>query len=401
MLKMFPDNPLAKRIKRHVIGQAHDFFAATSPHLEQLCFDELSHIFTELKTARPVAGGVEFRGRLEDCYAANLLLRIPNRIWMRVAAFKATNFRQLEKKLSGIPWELYINAGAKPVLHVKTVKCRLHHRTAIADRLVRSIQSRRMIQPPQPSHSAPRQTDVQRILVNAREDRFMVSLDSSGNLLFKRGIKQNVGKAPLRETIAAAILHVAGYSGAEPLIDPMCGSGTFSLEAAMIAGHIPPGWFRTFAFMTWPAFKKAQWEYLRRIHAPALQPPTAAKVFAADKAAAMCGNLERISKQFGLSGTIRVMHKNFFEWMPTDATRQTGLVVLNPPLGIRMAFEGPAADYYQEISAKLKEDYRGWRIALLSPDIPVIRKLFNNLKILPIYHGGLHLLLMIGSADNL
>jgi putative N6-adenine-specific DNA methylase len=397
---MPPADPLAKRIKRHVIGPVHDFFAATSPHVEALCFRELSDLSLGLETARPVSGGVEFRGRLADSYAANLLLRIPNRILMRIASFKATHFKQLEKKVSDIPWELYVNSRAKPVVHVKTAGCRLHHTTAIADRMIRSILNRRVDPPSAPVPAAP-QTEAQRVFVRARKDRFSVSLDSSGKLLFKRGLKRRVGKAPLRETLAAAILLAAGYTGAEPLIDPMCGSGSFSLEAAMIAGHIPPGWYRTFAFMTWPAFKKAQWGYLKKIHSPPVKPPETAAIFAADKTASLCNSLERTSRQYSLSGMIRVMHKDFFDWTPADVTRRTGLVVLNPPFGIRMAFRDSIAIDYREIMKKLKKDYRGWRIALLCPDIPVIRNLFNNLNKLTIYHGGLRLSLFMGYAGNL
>lgn len=393
-------DPLAKRLKRHVIGPAHDFFAATSPPLEPLCLRELSDLAPGLKTARPTAGGVEFTARLEDCYAANLMLRIPNRILMRIATFKATHFKQMEKKALDIPWELYLSRRAKPVLHVKTVRCRLHHTTAIADRLVPAIQSRIIDSPISLNPAAP-QANIQRIFVRGSKDRFLVSLDSSGNLLFKRGLKRKGGKAPLRETLAAAILQAAKYSGAEPLVDPMCGSGTFSLEAAMIAGRIPPGWFRTFAFMTWPAFKKNQWEYLKKIHSPPSQPSAVPMIFAADTSASLCSHLEGISKQFGLSGMIRVLHKNFFEWMPADVSPQRGLVVLNPPFGIRMAFNSPAEDYYREIIKKLKKDYRGWRLALLFPDIAVTRKFCKNLKNIPIYHGGLRLRLLIGSADNL
>ena len=103
----------------------------------------------------------------------------------------------------------------------------------------------------------------QRLFIRGVDDRFSVSIDSSGDLLYKRGIKTLAGTAPVRETLAAAILMLAGYSGNEALVNPMCGSGTFAVEGALMARNIPPGWNRSFAFMGWPGFRPAQWRHIR------------------------------------------------------------------------------------------------------------------------------------------
>jgi putative N6-adenine-specific DNA methylase len=246
-------SPFFKRIKRHVIGREHTFFAATPPGFEPICLRELSSLHPVVGNARVIPGGVEFKGRLDDCYRANLSLHLPNRILMRIIAFKSSNFRQLERKVSDIPWELYLHPGSLLKVHVATKHCRLHHSAAISDRFQKTVASQ--LSAIQHDEKPLKTTDAeQNIFVRGKDDRFTVSIDSSGELLYKRGLKKHTGKAPLRETLAAASLLLAGYKGSQPLIDPMCGAGTFSLEGALIAKCIPPGWFRDFAFRGWPSY---------------------------------------------------------------------------------------------------------------------------------------------------
>jgi putative N6-adenine-specific DNA methylase len=397
---MMPNDPFTKRVRRHVIGPAHTFFAATSPHLETVCFNELKNLSLPLENMHMMPGGIEFKGRLSDCYAANLLLRTSNRILMRIAEFKVTNFRQLDKKLFNIPWELFINPSVTRAYTVTTRHSRLYHKTAIGESMEKCI-ALRMNGMPADASNPLQDTGVQHMFVRAVEDRFTVSLDTSGELLFKRGLKQHTGKAPIRETLAAAILAYAGYTGKEPLLDPMCGSGTFSLEAAMIARHIPPGWFRTFMFMTWPAFKKAQWEYLKKLSAGQRADRKEPLVFAADQDLSLCRNLEDIADRFGLSDTIKIMHKDFFEWRPADVTHKTGLVVLNPPYGIRMASQRITDDYYNEIIQKLKKDYKEWQMAILVPATRSLKGLPKNCRRFPFYHGGLNLFLVVGNIASI
>jgi len=218
-----PKHPAAfeKRLKRRVAGRIQTFFVSTAPGFEKLCLEALTAMRPELNHVEMINGGVVFKGKLVDCYLANLMLRTANRILMRIDHFKATNFRQLEKKLDDMPWELYLPKGVTPDVNVTTRHSRLYHKKAIAERFQKSV-VRRL------SETYPR-LDTQKemicpfqVFVRADEDRFTVSIDSSGENLYKRGIKSHGGRAPLRETIAAAALTRAGDSGREPLYDPMC-----------------------------------------------------------------------------------------------------------------------------------------------------------------------------------
>ena len=207
----------SKRVKRHVTGRRRKYFISTSPGLESLCKDELIVLPGSITNVEVVPGGVEFEGRLADCYVANLNLRFANRILMRISAFNATNFRQLEKKLAALPWELFFNPKAVPMVHVTSHKSRLYHTTAIQERMVGSIKKKFSIDD---KSQEKKLSDIEQLVfIRFVNDHCTVSIDSSGENLYKRGYKTHSHKAPLRETIAAAVLKLAGYSGQEPLID--------------------------------------------------------------------------------------------------------------------------------------------------------------------------------------
>lgn len=391
-----PQNtPTQKRIKRHVIGKEYTFFATTPPGFESLCAQEIAALPTDINDSEVVPGGVEFRCRLTGCYTANLHLRIPNRILMRLTDFKATNFRQLEKKVLQFPWELYLSPSSELGFSVKTRHSRLFHTSAITKRIETCIRQR-IPRMPTGKTGLPDKKDSQHLYIRVVDDRFFLSLDSSSDLLFKRGLKHDVGKAPIRETLAAAILKLAGYDGSQPLLDPMCGSGTFSLEAAMLARNIPPGFYRNFAFMQWPAFRESQWHHLkqkaandiRRIHRPL--------IFASDQDLKRITELKKISDKFELLHVVQVGNHDFFDLTPQDVTEKPGILVLNPPFGVRLNSNDKPKTFYHDILKKLAKDFRHWQIAILVKDRAIVKRFPNNFKQYPLFHGGIDLTLLIG-----
>jgi len=421
--------PLLKRIKRHVIAKEMDFFAATAPGVEKLCLDELLSLAqvpdlslvqvpdlnqSSVKNVKEVPGGVEFKGRLHDCYLANLQLRTANRILMRIGEFKATNFIQLEKRLADFPWELFLlgfcsNAvgsslrleptdNLKPEstdrickISVTSRHSRLYHKEAIAERFQTSI-SKRLAQFPASQFSLP----ASHLFVRAEDDHFTISLDSSGDLLYKRGIKTYSSSAPIRETIGATVLKLAGYDGKIPLIDPMCGSGTFSLEGGMIAANMPPGWFRNFAFMEWLSFRPQQWAYIKReAEKRFVKPENSPLIFASDKEKTLCDHLEKSIGEAGLSEIIQVSCKNFFDFSPAEFTDKTGLVVINPPYGNRIGTREESNTLIYNIYNHLKREYKGWKIAMILPEKHLARTIHFHLTSHIIHHGGLKLNLVL------
>ncbi len=389
---MVSDSSLTKRIKRHVIGRVRTYFAVTAPGLEELCLKEIKALGLPLENAAAVPGGVEFRGRLVACYQANLHLRTAGRILMRIDQFKATNFRQIENKAARIPWELYLPALSLPRIKVSTHHCRIYHTDAISERILNCISKSRLQVSPAANSAGPAN---QTLYVRGLADRFTVSVDSSGTHLHKRGIKKPAGQAPLRETFAAAALMLAGYRGRKPLIDPMCGTGTFSLEAATIAKNLPPGGFRRFAFMDWPSFRRKQWAYLKQ-ESKADSSEISPQIYASDIDPVACNRLKECLTQHPLSETVRVSHQDFFDIDPKDLTDRSGLVVINPPYGRRLENRPKSEGLFLDICARLKRKYQGWQIILISPTRRLAQRVPFELAKHPISHGGLKPIMMIG-----
>jgi putative N6-adenine-specific DNA methylase len=387
--------PLFKRIKRHIIGRDHIFFAATPPGFERLCLQELLKLRPVAAKARATTGGVEFEGRLEAVYRANLNLRSANRILMRVRTFKATHFRQLEAILQGIPWELYLPHNSILKVNATTKHCRLHHSGAIAERLQKAIGMRLSALEAEPEsggiHSA-----VQTVYVRGLDDRFTVSLDSSGELLYRRGLKRHTGSAPLRETLAAAALLMAGYEGRVPVIDPMCGTGTFSLEAALMAKHIPPGWFRDFAFTRWPSFLTRRWNYIRRQSESGFKRFEQPLIFASDKDDGACRKLKNCAQLHDLTDAVLIQQKDFFDLDPGELTDQSGVICLNPPYGRRLGGRRQSEELFAAICDKLQQAYTGWKLVLFTPGKKLAGTVPIQAKPFPVVHGGLKLMLLIG-----
>ncbi|MGD9367895.1 MAG: RNA methyltransferase [Desulfobacteraceae bacterium] len=382
---------LEKRIKRHLIGRRHDYFAVTLPGFERLCADELTRLSDTIRITGIAIGGVSFSGRLTDVYRTNLQVRTAGRLLMRLARFKATNFQQLEKQIQKIPWELYLPWGTVPVFHITTSHSRLYHSGAIAERIGENISAQWSEQGATPARS-----ENQALFIRLQDDGVTVSLDCSGAPLYRRGIKTHAARAPLRETTAAGILLSAGYRRDRPLVDPMCGAGTFSLEAAMMAKKIPPGLFRDFAFMQWPAFRPRQWAYLKKSASEKTKSFPRTVIWASDADGRAVAGLKDCVSDYGFEDAVSVFQADFFRLRPEKISAQKGLVVLNPPYGRRLSAEGDGENAYKEIAAKLKKDFKGWKAALLVPKEGLARQLGLPLKSVSLSHGGLQLTLLTG-----
>ncbi|MGD8992643.1 MAG: hypothetical protein PVI00_14395 [Desulfobacterales bacterium] len=388
-------SPLQKRIKRHVIGRPQRFFAASSPGFEKACLHELKNRLPDIQEASITPGGVEFAGRLDDCFRANLRLHIPNRILMRVSAFKCTNFRQLEKKAGDIAWELFVRSDSRLKVHVATRHCRLRHSGAIAERIKRAI-NERLSGFESGQHFPENAGSVQDIFVRGIDDHFNASIDSSGDLLYKRGLKEHTGKAPLRETLAGGALIMVGYDGSEPLLDPLCGTGTFSLEGALMVKRIPAGWFRDFAFYRWPSFRKKRWMFIRRQAESEIVQSRRPVIFASDSDGTACQKLEACIHTYHLADTVQVQKIDFFRIDPLELTDRTGTVCINPPYGRRLGRRQESDAFLHAVGDKLKQAYQGWKLVLLAPGRKKAGILPFQTKSIPVQHGGLKLKLLIG-----
>lgn len=394
-------SPLEKRIKRNITARSHTFFAVTSPGLKKACHDELIGLGLDPKKIAMVEGGVVFGGAVHDCYAANLKLRTASRILMRIGEFKASNFRDLNRHIAKFPWELYLTDI--PEVTVSARHSRLYHSDAIRERLEgwihKSLNENAHIEEGRPD------SPPQRLFVRVLDDRFTISQDASGDLLHIRGLNKSAIAAPLRETLASGLLTLAGYDPKKPLVDPMCGSGTFSLEAAMMAQNIPAGWFREFAFMGWPCFRFGRWKHARREAEQGFTKIGSPMIFSSDVDKDACAALEKQVATAGLSGAVAVTERDFFDFSAgslsiSPNSPDTGLVMINPPYGIRLGSQKEAEATFGRISSHLKRAYRGWDFGIISPGPSFTEKLGLKFRSHPFSHGGLKLSLLTGKVDK-
>jgi len=282
---------------------------------------------------------------------ANLWLRTASRVIVRVARFKATAFFELEKRAKKIPWGDFVGAGRGADFRVTAHKSRLYHSAAIAQRLRDAAGS---------AQRAP--ADAQRFIVRVVRDEFTISADTSGELLHMRGYRQDVGKAPLRETLAAALLLGAGWGGDTPLVDPFCGSGTIPIEGALIARRAAPGLNRRFAFEHWPAHDAATWRALVADARTRMLASSPVEIRGSDRDRGAITSAAANAERAGVAGDIR------FDARPIstidDPPRASGLVATNPPYGVRVGEARALRDLYARFGQVMRDRYAGWSVAM-------------------------------------
>ncbi|MCX6064133.1 MAG: hypothetical protein NT121_00005 [Chloroflexi bacterium] len=208
---------------------------------------------------------------------------------------------------------------------------------------------------------------AQLIVVRVVSDQVLVSMDSSGELLYKRGYRQAIAKAPLRETLAAAMLLASGWDGSSPLLDPFCGSGTIPIEAAMITLGIPPGINRKFAFMNWPGYAADRFQAVLADIAP--QPARELPIFGSDRDA---GAIKMAGENAARAGVEEAIHFDCQAVSAVTPPSGQGWVVTNPPYGLRISEGKDLRNLYAQIGNVLRTHCRGWNVAILASDIVLL-----------------------------
>jgi putative N6-adenine-specific DNA methylase len=229
-------------------------------------------------------------------------------------------------------------------------------------------------------------------------DQCTLSIDTSGDLLHKRGHKAAVSKAPIRETMAALLLRRCGFSGGEPLLDPMCGSGTFVIEAAEMALGLKPGRSRSFAFEQLATFDAAIWQEMRRA---ASEPTRSALVYrfqGSDRDAGAIRMSRDNAARAGVSNATDFQQLTVSELQPPDGP--AGLVMVNPPYGDRIGDKSKLQPLYRSLGQTLLQRFAGWRVGLITSEPTLARATGLPFKppSAPIAHGGLRVQLFLTAA---
>jgi putative N6-adenine-specific DNA methylase len=377
-----------------------EIFCACAPGLEALLSAELAALGLGGE-AQP--GGALLRGSLREVLRANLRSRIASRVLVRLGSFRATSFEELSLQCARLPFEEIVRAGAPVSIRATCRKSRLYHSGAVAERVHQALEARLGAKAPlvragsglpdgdeaEPRHAEvlghqrepgyeeePSSARAQLLLVRFEHDRCTVSADASGALLHRRGYRTHTSQAPLRETLAAALLAAAGYQGG-PLVDPLCGAGTIPLEAALLASRRAPGAGRSFACERWPAWSGAWIAEERKAALGAVERDPAAQISGSDldpralDAARANATSAQVAVQFSVRDLLSLRAQDF----PRGA-----LVATNPPYGQRVGEPGRALiGVWEKLGSLLRE--ANLRAAILCPSESLQRALGAGFRV--------------------
>ena len=358
---------------------ALEIFLVATPGLEAPLRDEA--LAAGFAGATVVDGGVAFRGGWPDIWRANLELRGATRILARLWSFRAAHLAQLDKRARKLDWAEMLRRDVPVTVEATCRRSRIYHAGAAAQRVATAITE---------ELGAPVAADAPvRIMVRIEDDLVTISVDTTGESLHKRGFKEAVSKAPMRETMAAMFLRQCGYAGAEPVLDPMCGSGTFVIEAAEIALGLKPGRERSFAFEQLKSFDAGAWAALRT-PAPAQAPEL--RFFGSDRDAGAIRMSTENAERAGVAGVTT------FDTRGIDTLQRPegppGLVIVNPPYGSRIGSKAPLVALHRNLGSVLRERFKGWRVGLITADKDLARATALPFAAEPpVLHGGLRVTL--------
>jgi putative N6-adenine-specific DNA methylase len=360
------------------------FFATCPRGLEPVLAAELETL--RARDVKAIDGGVAFAGDLELCYGANLESRVASRVLWQVGHANYRNEQEIYDAARALSWPRWFGVRRSIRVNVAAIKspltsldfATLRIKDAACDAFRAECGSR-----PDVDTAAP---DV-RIHAFLTRDAATFYLDTSGEALFKRGWRVAGGEAPLRENLAAGILRLAGWAPSTPLLDPMCGSGTFLVEAAMTALDVAPGLNRRFGFEKLENFDAGKWRALHdraQARRKLVQP---LPIYGGDK----LGNMLKLAREnleaAGLGDAVQLKQVDVLESSPPAGS---GIMVLNPPYGERLAGQEDLAAFYPKLGDALKKRYAGWTAYILSADmrLPKLIGLAAS-KRTPLYNGAL------------
>lgn len=353
-----------------------EIFVVTTPGLEPALCAEMQ----EKGFAKPVIakGGVTTHGPWSEVWRANLELRGGARVLARIGSFRAMHLAQLDKRARKFPWGQVLRADVPVRVEASCNKSRIYHAGAAAQRIAKAIAE---------ELGAPITKDAE-LVVKARidDDLCTFSIDTSGEALHKRGYKEAVNKAPMRENLAAMFLRQCGYNGTEPVVDPMCGSGTFVIEAAEIAAGLHPGRARPFAFEQLASFDPAAWASLR---GTATAADTPLRFYGSDRDAGAVKMSTANAERAGVGGITTFRAHAISDLEPPEGP--PGLVIVNPPYGGRIGDTRQLYGLYGAFGKTMLNRFKGWRVGVITNEAALAK--VTELPFLPtlppVSHGGL------------
>jgi putative N6-adenine-specific DNA methylase len=360
------------------------FFATCPRGLEALLADEL--LAQRALKIVVTDGGVSFEGNLETMYRANLHSRIATRIMSRVGQGSYATEEDIYKATFKLHWPSWFKVNQTIRVKVTGVKCPLKSLDFVTLRIKDAVCDRfREEGALRPSVSV-RDPDV-RIHAYLTQDQYQLYLDTSGAPLYQRGFRDVSVIAPLRENLAAGIIMLSGWIPGTPFLDPMCGSGTFLIEAAMMAVDQPPGMKRIFGFQKLTSFDEGLWKKIESEAINKMKPIEFLDIYGSDMDLRAVRVARHNLKVAGLEEVAKVMQSDFIKLEPPTAE---GTLVTNPPYGQRIGEDEDLKEVYPVWAKHMKESFGGWNTYFLTADLEMPKDMrLKPTKKTPLYNGAL------------
>jgi putative N6-adenine-specific DNA methylase len=353
------------------------FYAIVIPGLEAIAAKELDELSAH--EIRIDSGGVHFAGTMETMFRVNLRSRCITRVLLRLKRFTAMTLGGLRNRAEQIEWGQFLNRESEISVHASCHSSRLMHTAKIENEICEAVRKAGFF--PGSGDSK------QQIFIRIENNRCLLSIDTSGERLDRRGYRLESGKAPVRETVAAGVLQWMEWMPDEVLVVPMCGSGTFAIEAAMIGIKQAPGMTHEFPFLAWPQLKRKGWERVfKRTQAMMRDDVNSLSIYASDINPDAIEIAARNADRAGVKKFIHIEKKEIKE-LSSPEHGHSGLIVCNPPYGQRIDTNVHAL--YAALGKIHKKDFSDWRMVVFSPDHRCEKHLGLSVKRrLKVKHGG-------------
>jgi len=337
-----------------------NYFLVVTPGLEEIARAEATNFGM---IGEITFGGVNFKGGLKELYSLNLNSRVGSSVLARIGqSFFARSDSELGNRALKLPWKRWIKDDSIIKVKASCSKSRLMHSGMVENVILSSIRKNVSIAPKSEYKEG---IPVVEVSVRVSEDLATVSINSSGELLHKRGYRTEVTRSPMRETLAAALIYSSGWNKNFPLIDPFCGSGTIPIETALIADSVQPGINRNFAFENFPNYNQAIFEEIRIASIP---PGKSLSIRGYDRDAGAIEIAKRNALRAGLRESVHFSHQALSYLEPTGSI---GHIVTNPPYGERLKSHNDLRNLYAQLGKILIEKFIGWTITLITNDIVI------------------------------
>ncbi len=362
----------------------HRFFAPCPRGLEQVLEQELRALSIPLTAATP--GGVSFQAPWSTMYWVNLWSHLASRVLWQVGHRPYRTEEDIYQAAYALPWPDWFDSSNSIKVRVSAHRCplpsldflTLRVKDAICDRFVAATARRPTVDTNHP--------DI-RIDVFIDSETVTLYLDTSGEPLFKRGYRLKTVEAPLRENLAAGLLRLAGWTPEEVLMDPMCGTGTIPLEAALMARRIAPGFARSFAFERFRVHEAKRWAHLLEAAKAKQRKDVPVEIYASDRDPAAIKAAQRLFQGAGVAIDVRLQQKEILSLGPPAPT---GVLLMNPPYGVRLGKADELETFYPQLGDWLKQRFAGWRAYILTADPQLAKTIgLSPSRRIPLYNGAL------------